>query len=259
MTAEYKCMKTTEGSINIASLVTTTNSYSSTGKIDKTTNLKDDRVYLFSGADDSVVSPSVMHSLQTYYNNFVDPSNIVTNFNLAAEHCIPTLNYGEGCGTLGSPYIGKCNFDGAGAAFQALYGSLKPATTAVSANLFAFNQKSYIPSSLTGTSLSDQGYIYVPTACASGTTCHLHFAFHGCLQTEEDIGNAFALHGGYNEWAESNNIIVVYPYAKKSLSLPSNPNGCWDWWGYTNANYVVQAGVQMTFVKNMYNAITGTK
>ncbi len=259
MTAEYKCMKTTSGAINVNSLVTTTNNWATTSKIDSTANLKDDRVYLFSGADDSVISPSVMHSLQTYYGNFVPSGNIVANFNLPAEHCIPTLAYGEACATLGSPYIGKCNFDGAGNAFQTLFGALNPMTTAVPANLFAFNQKSYIPSSLSGTSLADQGWIYVPTTCANGASCHLHFAFHGCLQTEDDIGNNFAQHAGYNEWAESNNIIVVYPYCKKSYSMPSNPNGCWDWWGYTNSNYAVQAGVQMTFVQNMYKALTGTK
>ncbi len=259
MTAEYKCMKTLEGLPDTASLISLTKSYAAAGKIDKVDNLKDDRVYLFSGSDDSVVAPDVMHSLQTYYNYLVEPYNIVANFNVKAEHCMPTLSYGEACATLGSPYIGKCAFDGAGAAFQALYGEdVKPSVTQIAKNLQAFSQKTYLPAS-TGTSIADQGYIYVPTACANGDICHLHFAFHGCEQTEDLIGNAFAAHTGYNEWAEANNVIVVYPYAKRSMSFPSNPNGCWDWWGYTDKSYGIQEGLQMQFVKKLYDILTGSK
>lgn len=50
---------------------------------------------------------------------------------------------------------------------------------------------------------------------------------------------------GYNEVAEANGLIILYPQAKSSTFLPSNPNGCWDWWGYTNGNYATQSGVQM--------------
>jgi poly(3-hydroxybutyrate) depolymerase len=41
------------------------------------------------------------------------------------------------------------------------------------------------------------------------------------------------------------------------MSFPSNPNGCWDWWGYTDKNYGTQLGVQMQFIKNLYDALTG--
>ncbi len=250
-------MKTYDGLPDIPLLVTFTRNEALLLHIDSPSNMKDDRVYLFSGADDSVVSPDVMHSLHTYYNNFIPASNIVANFNVAAEHCIPTLNFGEQCGTLGSPYIGKCNFDGAGAAFQALYDNLKPPTTAVAANFKEFSQEKYIPNFWQGTSLSDSGYIYVPTACANGETCHLHFAFHGCLQNQALIGDEWATKTNYNEWAEANNIIVVYPYAKKSTALPTNPNGCWDWWGYTNGDYGLKYGIQMEFFHNIYKAVTG--
>jgi hypothetical protein len=59
----------------------------------------------------------------------------------------------------------------------------------------------------------------------------------------EDIGNDFYTYGGYNEWAESNNIIVVYPQAVKSEFLPMNPSGCFDWWGYTDANVSTAANL----------------
>ena len=57
------------------------------------------------------------------------------------------------------------------------------------------------------------------------TTCRLHISFHGCEQNIELIGDAYAAHAGFNEWAETNNIIVLYPYAKVSSSRPTNPNG----------------------------------
>ena len=43
----------------------------------------------------------------------------------------------------------------------------------------------------------------------------------------------------------------MYPYAVVSYSSPSNPNGCWDWWGYTNSKYAYNSGVQMAFVKSL--------
>ena len=41
------------------------------------------------------------------------------------EHCLPTVNYGEVCDTLSSPYLGNCKYDGAGAALNTLYHNSK--------------------------------------------------------------------------------------------------------------------------------------
>jgi chitodextrinase len=57
---------------------------------------------------------------------------------------------------------------------------------------------------------------------------------------------------GYNKWADTNNIIMLYPQATAS---GPNPNGCWDWWGYDDANYAVKAGRQMAAVKAMVDRI----
>jgi hypothetical protein len=256
-TAEYKCMKTTAGLPDTAWLMQLTKEYDSFRYIDSTKNLIDDKVYLFSGKVDSVVESKVVKALQNYYEYFVQPYNIVSDFNVNAEHCFPTENYGEDCTTLAQPYIGKCHFDGAGKSFTTLYGSsLKPATTAVSKNFMSFNQKSYWPDSLS--SLADTGYIYVPTACQNGlTTCHLHISLHGCEQTQDVIGDQYASKIGMNEYAESNNIIVLYPYAKSSDPVPFNPNGCWDWWGYTDMWYATNKGKQMKFIRDLIKVVSG--
>jgi len=256
MYAEFRCMDVTMGEPNTVQLVSLTNTYATQKKIDPVKNLKDDRVYIFSGKDDSVVDQAVVKSLESYYSYFVDVTNIVADYNVAAEHCLPTLDFGETCTRLSSPYIGKCAFDGAGNAFETLYGTLKTAVTAKPANLMKFSQTGYFTGK--ATSIGDTGYIYVPTACADGkTTCRLHISFHGCEQTLDDIDNQYADKTGFNTWAEANNIIVLYPYAKKSMSMPSNPNGCWDWWAYTDKNYGTQDGVQMKFVRDMITDLTG--
>jgi poly(3-hydroxybutyrate) depolymerase len=104
-------------------------------------------------------------------------------------------------------------------------------------------------------SLNDTAYAYVPAACADGETCRVHVAFHGCRQTVADIQEQFVRHTGYNRWADSNNIIVLYPQAKHDSER--NPNGCWDWWGYSGADYATKAGPQMAAVRAMLDRLAG--
>jgi len=68
-----------------------------------------------------------------------------------------------------------------------------------------------------------------------------------------------------NEIAEANDIIVLYPQAKASSFSPSNPNGCFDWWGYTTnsflstgVKYATKAGPQMAAVAEMISTLAGT-
>ena len=193
-----------------------------------------------------------------YYEYFVSDTNIIANYDLESEHCMPTLDSGEDCGTLSSPYIGKCNFDGAGNALSALLGSLQKRTTdqtVLSKNLHSFDQRPYIPSP--HSSIGDTGYIYLPTSCALGDACRLHVALHGCDQALSMIGPQFAELAGYNQWAETNNVIVLYPYVEVSSSLPTNPKGCWDWWAYTDYRYGTKEGVQMRFVMSLVRALGG--
>lgn len=255
--AETLCMDGSGGGPQVTKLVDLTISDEKLHYIDHTANLVDDRVYLYSGKLDTVVDQSVMTALQKYYASFIPTRNIAVKFDLAAEHCIPTIYYadGEACDVLASPYLGRCDYDGAGAAVAALYGpDLYPASNAVSTNLLPFDQRPFIPSALS--SIGDTGYIYVPTACQT-QSCHLHISLHGCEQTLGQVGPLYAQYTGFNEWAEANRIIVLYPYVQVSKSVPTNPNGCWDWWGYTNPLYGVKQGVQMKFIENLITRVSG--
>lgn len=254
--AQYKCMETTMGVPSVEELVALTHADADLGLVDPPRNMKGKPVYLFSGKDDSVVSQTVMMSLYSYYDAF--GAEIAAEFSLNAEHCLPTLDYGEECATLSSPYLGKCNFDGAGKALQHLYDNQltppKDEQQNIEENLFAFDQTPFFLNDHLS-SLGDVGYIYIPSSCQQSasqlqmtTSCRLHISFHGCKQNLSRVGNEYAAHSGFNSWAEANDIVVLYPYAEVSNSVPFNPKGCWDWWAYTGVDYGTKSGLQVRFV-----------
>ncbi len=123
--------------INIGTLVSYAESEASAGEIDDTSNLCNTRVYLYSGSGDTVVNPTVMRALETFYSNFLTCSaaNITTQFSIDSEHCIPTTDYGNDCTDLGEPYINNCDYDGAGDALEVIYKSLSPKTQANPSNV----------------------------------------------------------------------------------------------------------------------------
>ena len=120
--------------------------------------------------------------------------------------------------------------------------------------------------------LDDTGFVYVPADCEGGAArCRLHVVFHGCRQAAgyrqggpgspngDPFGDAFARHAGYNEWAEANRIVVLYPQVKPAddLFLP-NPRGCWDFWGYSGtADFGTKRNAQVCAVKGMIDRLTG--
>eukprot|EP00026_Physarum_polycephalum_P008936 Phypoly_transcript_09043.p1 GENE.Phypoly_transcript_09043~~Phypoly_transcript_09043.p1 ORF type:complete len:171 (+),score=21.11 Phypoly_transcript_09043:847-1359(+) len=160
-----------------------------------------------------------------------------------------TNTQGNDCAFLGSPYINNCNYDAAGTLLNFIYGSLKSPGTPIASNIITLSQAQFIPNdkgSIAG--FAENAYLYVPTNCSIGG-CRLHIVFHGCLQTVANINTTFVTDAGYNGWAESNNIVILYPQIEANSLV--NPNGCWDWWGYTGPTYATQLGVQMKTVKNM--------
>jgi poly(3-hydroxybutyrate) depolymerase len=68
------------------------------------------------------------------------------------------------------------------------------------------------------------------------------------------VHDDFIRDAGYNRWAASNRIVVLYPQAAASAA---NPNRCWDFWGYSGADYFGQSGRQMRSVKSMVDRLMG--
>ena len=85
----------------------------------------------------------------------------------------------------------------------------------------------------------------------------MHVVFHGCRQGAAEIGEQFVREAGYNRWADTNGLIVLYPQALKRFSaFVWNPRGCWDWWGYTGGDYHTQSGAQIRAVKAMLERLS---
>jgi hypothetical protein len=241
---------------SVTPFVNLTNMYASSGTIDDPKNLASQRVFLFGGADDDTVNPVVMDALQTYYATFMSSSSIVyQSRNPGTGHTMPTLSYGSPCADTESPWIGDCDYDGAGKALTQIYGSLSAPATTLSGSIISIAQGNFIADPASH-SLADTAYAYVPASCAAGDLCRVHIAFHGCEQEATGaVGSDFYENAGYNPWADTNHIIVLYPQTIASSSSPSNPDACWDWWGYDSADYSQQTGPQMAMVRAMLGSL----
>lgn len=231
------------------------------GRIDNPLNLRDDRVYLFSGTRDETVPQPVMDVLDSVYRSLVSAEGIVYVDDVAAGHAMITDDPADtACDLTEPPYLNDCDLDAAGALLRHIYGDLNAAQPARAESLLAFGQAEFADGDPQAVSLAETGYVYVPQSCRDGARCRLHIAFHGCRQYAGAIGDAFYAGAGYNGWAEANAIIVLYPQTTTDTSwgLPwPNPRGCWDWWGYTGSDYHVRSGAQIAAVWAMVARLTG--
>jgi len=246
--------------IPLSSLETEAQQYASSGTIDSLSNLANHTVFIYSGAGDITVNPSVVKSLERMYRDW-HVADIITEYNVQSAHTFPTLDYGNLCFLSYAPYISKCSYDGAGIALTQIYKTLRPPVQMQAGNIVTLSQQKFTPAGAIPASLSlaESAYLYVPTACQNKTNvCKLHLAFHGCLQNQALVGMAWIQNAGYNGWAESNNIVVVYPQTIASLLSPSNPEGCWDWWGYLDANFANKKGPQMQTIKNLVDYLVAS-
>jgi hypothetical protein len=173
------------------------------------------------------------------------------------------VNYGLPCNKNEGYFIDHCNYDQAGIILQHIYGALNPKNSgALSGKLVAFDQRELTsPESPASYSMAETGYVYVPASCTAQQPCRVHIAMHGCKQNFDTIQDRYIQHAGYNEWADTNRLIILYPQTivgnpVLDFGTPLNPFGCWDWWGYTNFNYAVKAGRQITTIKAMLDRLT---
>ena len=255
---------TTPGPLNAPDVgysVRVTQDYAARAEIDATAHLYDSRVWLFSGTLDATVYPVVVDRLHEYYSRYVNPANIAYERTIPAAHSMVTDGYGHPCNFAGDGnnpehyFINDCGYDAAGKLLNHIYGRLKAPAAAPSGWIVAFDQAEFLPDPASH-SMNPMGYAYIPAACDDGAQCRVHIAFHGCRQQPARIGDRFYVHAGYNEWADTNRIIVLYPQATNSDLPPVyNPRGCWDWWGYDDANYAKRGGRQMLAVKGMLDRL----
>ena len=162
-----------------------------------------------------------------------------------------TTDYGGICAATAKPYLNDCDFDSAGALLAHLLGPLAAPAGQLAGSLLAFDQREFGGRLPLCDRYGRPGLRLCAAAHARAGGCRVHVAFHGCRQGREVVEDAFARHAGYNRWADTNRIVVLYPQAIARngwgpwpwpTNFVFNPNGCWDWWGYTGPGLPHQAG-----------------
>ena len=249
-----ECMNGAAAGPDVAPLVAAIRASAKDGQIDDPSWLVPDHVFLFHGSRDETVGAPVVDSLQRFYLAFIPPERIRYETRIGAAHGIPARGKGVACSVAEAPWINDCDYDGAGELLQYLYDGLRQPEGELRGQLLAFDQGRYKTGGMLA-SLEDDGWLYLPRECAAGSACRIHVAFHGCRQGSGFIGDTFARDAGYNRWADVNRIVVLYPQAAKSLVWPLNPQGCWDWWGYSGADYATRKGLQLSAVHRMLLAL----
>jgi poly(3-hydroxybutyrate) depolymerase len=232
---------------------------SAAGTIDPERGLSGQPVYLWSGTLDTIVSPKEMNDLQTEYQHYGARTSYDNAF--PAEHGWESPDGELACGTAASPYMIKCYqgsavYDSEKTWLTMLLGTLRPRNNGnLRGALVNFDQTEF--GAGPANSMDTSGWVFVPRRCAAGNRCALVLALHGCQQTQPDIGTRFITEGGIDAWADTNNVVVLYPYAVKSQPSPYNPQGCWDWWGYDDPYYSLKIGTQISIVYRMVQRVTG--
>lgn len=208
--------------------------FAAEGRIDPVEGIKRQRVYIFSGANDKTVKTRVVDETAAFYRAAgVPPAQVLYDRNPDAGHSIVTANPDDlPCNAEEPPYINNCGFYQSHVLLRHIYPGMTapPTKGALHGRLLRFDQSEFLKGART--SMDAAAWAYIPASCER-TRCAVHVAFHGCQQGRAKIGDRFYTGTGYNEFADANGIIVLYPQAH-AADLPPNPRGCWDFWGYSD-------------------------
>jgi len=271
LTATGPCMK--GPAPDVQPLIDKADEKAAAGAIDPTSNLSHQKIYIFHGFNDVVVAEPVTDATAEFYRHYLGQEgagNLFYQTTLGAGHA-QVLPHEErfsrlnACALNQSPYINECGYDQAGVILQHIYGALNPPNYGkLSGALKSFSQGKYTDTDEPGSlSMGDTGYVFVPKDCEpeQAAACRVHIAMHGCRQDAGDIGKLYVDDSGYNAWADTNRIIVLYPQTvgRPLLGLPpQNPQACWDWWSYVthDDSYVTKSGSQIKAIKAMLDALT---
>lgn len=222
------------------------------GDIDPIADVRGDRVYLFTGKADHTVVPAIVKRAEQFYERLGVPrENIKFVDTIPAGHAFVTEDEGAACDRSAEPYVVDCDYDQAGELLKHIYGSLEPPSATPQGRYVEFDQRAY-DSDTHPDSLAATGVVYIPNACGTNSRCRIHIAFHGCAQNRKAVGDTFIKDSGFDRWADTNRLIVLFPQVATTVS---NPQGCWDWWGYTGNDYLTRTAAQISAVYGMIEAL----
>ena len=266
LTATGSCMKGPPPDLNV--FIAKADAKAASGDIDPLQNLSRQKVYLFHGYNDAVVAKSVTDAAADFYRHYLgdgNRGNLYYQTAVGAGHSLvvrqePGVRGLNDCKDNQVPFIDQCGYDQAGIILQHIYGALNPPNRGrLTGAMQRFDQSVYTkPGDASALSLGDTGFVFVPKDCEDGQACRVHIALHGCKQDAGDIDRRFIEDTGYNSWADTNHLIVLYPQTQSSSFVPFNPQACWDWWSYVNHedSYVTKSGAQIKAIKAMLDALT---
>ncbi len=245
-TAMARCMGVTDDSYSITEKKAEIVGAATEGQLAGTDLLADDHVWIFHGTQDTTVAAGLSEKLVTLYSEFLPVEQITYVNDIEAIHNFPAQGAGSACTEMVPPYVGDCNYDTAGELLQHLYPGLEAPIAGVETGLTEVALEGAADAGL-----SETAYLFIPPACADGRkACALHLALHGCAQSAVQVGTGFMEQSGYLRWAEANDIVLAFPQVVPGAA---NPYACWDWWGYTGANYLYRDGAQMAVLANWIN------
>jgi hypothetical protein len=222
------------------------------GTIDPISDLVSDRIYVFSGTNDRTVVPGIVATAVEFYRALgVPQQQIKFVADLPAGHAFVTESAGGACEVSEKPYVVDCDYDQAGDLLQHILGPLAPPVAKLQGSYLVFDQTPFTRD-LGDAGLAQHGVVYIPEPCQAGG-CRVHVAFHGCAQSRESVGDAFITGSGLARWAEANRILVLFPQI--AASKANNPQGCWDWWGYTGRDFLTRSAPQIIAIKRMIDRL----
>jgi hypothetical protein len=239
-----------------ALLARKTEKLAASGRIDPLTGLANDRVYFFSGSKDhTVVEPIVAAAVKFYAELGLKPDQLKYVTDVSAGHAFVTDDHGAACDRSAAPFVVDCDYDQAGEVLAHIYGKLNPRAAEPTGSYIEFDQTPFTEG-LRDNGLAGKGVVYVPATCGSSTVCRVHIAFHGCAQTRASTGDAFIRDTGFARWADTNALIVLFPQVAGN---PINPQGCWDWWGYTGRDYLTRDAPQIRAIYRMLERLAAPR
>lgn len=222
------------------------------GEIDPVADVVSDRVYVFSGTNDTIVQPAVVASAVAYYQQLgVPDANIRFVSDIPAGHGFVTDAAGGACAVSREPFIVDCDYDQAENLLTHLLGPLAAPSAAPAGSFITFDQRPFAGDN--GQSdMADEGVVYIPDACRRGG-CRVHVAYHGCAQNRETVGDAFVKETGFQRYADTNRLVVLFPQTTASAG---NPQACWDWWGFTGPDFLTREAPQIRAVEGMLDRLS---
>lgn len=249
------------------------------GQIDPIENLLDDRLYIFTGSKDTVVySPVVANTRHFYEALGVPPAQIQYVDDVPAGHSMITDNPEDSpLGANQPPYLNNGGFMLSHRILRHIYPDLRPPAGLPTGEMVCFDQTEFF-GNLPRASMSPFGYAYVPRAVLEGAPARVHIALHGCSQgynftslldgraqtaSQPPYGNRYFMTTGYADIADSNDLIVLFPQVQGlETGALMNPDGCWDWWGYSSEDqnapdYFGKSAIQIQAIHAMLTRLGG--